>query len=351
VKNLKVFLRQESNRGDARVAELIEGIRKSVIAGGGVVVHDSAPDALGVTIFRGPSDATMLESNQNLAIYLSPVLPPGEWYEALSSFNCVVVPSEAVAVLFREIFSQRKFSVIYAAMPLDIGALRGKNPPVAAWLDANSTDYRIYTVVPSHEVGVVYPLVREFLREYRMEDAVSLTIRAISRQGVEDAVGYAVDEVGIVKSRQPRVRLAFGPWGRDEQLALAHWGDCCLCPWAGCWFPIEAVYAMATGNFVAAPAWSAGSVLTPKSGVLINYTLDETGCAVIDWGQVGAVMRIAVANGRRERAPAKAAADEILCKSGHFFTNVMSKLALAPDCLGRGYSNAIIHRQPETGTD
>jgi len=266
----------------------------------------------------------------NVAVYYHPLLPQPEWQEALSAFDVVVVPSEAVAEHFRLAFPSRDFSVVAVAPPIDIGGLRGENHPTVSWLDEKSADYRFYAVIPPHEVGAVYPLVLEFLREYRTDDAVSLTIRALSREGVEEAVEFAAGEIGGARSRHARVKLLFGPWNHRGQVALAHWGDCCLCPWAGCWPPVEASYALAAGNFVAAPAWSAGECVTKRSGTLLNYEIDDSGCAVVDWGQVAAVMRIAAANGRRERSLARSAADDILCESGHFLGNVMSKLDVAP---------------------
>lgn len=330
---------------DPRQIELAECIRKSVAAGGGVVLDGPAPDALGVTLFDKPVDAETVEEGSRVAVYTSPSLPPVDWYAPLRSFESVIVPSDPVADWFRE--NIPGLSVDVAAPPIEF-----LEDVDASWLNWNSSDYRFYTLVPEHEIGVVYPLVKAFLSEYRSTDAVSLTVRVFGpRDEVEEALDYARDEIGLPNTKQGRVNLVFGKWDRNGMMALARWGDCLLCPWAGCWPPVEIGYAMAAGNFVAAPEWSAGSLLNHRNGSLLSYVLDPAGFAVLDWEQVDAVMRLAAANGRRERVPAKLAAKEILCETGHFSRILMAKLDLAPDLLDRGSSSAAIHRQPQSDAD
>lgn len=314
---------------DPRVSHLTRCIAESVEAGGGVVTDDPALAALRLTVFRGPEDAERIGPGENVAYYYSPRIPPHEWYEALSKFDRVLVASPP---LRDEMLPNLEVPVELAVPPVRLTPMPGAPPYKAMWATKKDTDYRVYTVVPPHEAGCVYPLVLAFLDEYRNTDDVSLNIRALGDRGaVEDAVGYAVDEIGLPKSKQARVRIVVGPWRHGEQLDLAGYGDCCLLPWAGSWMPLEAAYGLAAGNFVAATNLSAGGLLTPRNGTRLDYTLDPGGFAVLDWTQVAAVLRIAVAGGRRERVPAKASVGPVLCESGHFSRILMAKPASAPD--------------------
>ena len=295
---------------DAREQHLFDGLKRTVLAGGGMVLDTAAP------------------GHRSLGISLGPCVP------AVTGFP-VLCASPAVA------------AVVYGGLPyipvID-PTLYGICPDKTPWLDWHSQDYRIYTVVPPHEVGTVYPLVKSFLGEFSHKHRVSLTIRGTGdRKPIADAVAFAVSESGQPKGEQGRIRINCGPWAAWEQAALATWGDCCLLPWAGCDVPLEALYGLGAGNFVAATGWSAGGVLTRRCGTLLDYTLEDGPqglSAAVDWSQVQSIIRLAVANGRRERRPALDAAKAAFCENSGFLKEIMAKLDAPVDLESRGISCA-----------
>ena len=305
---------------DSRDDHLFACLVRSAIAGG-MVVTDCVPGLFSVGLLS------------------SPTLPSAA---AVAAFDRVLCPSAEIADRIGP--KARVFSP-----PID-PAMLAFDRSRASWLDWNSSDYRVYTVLPKTEIGRVYPLVSRFLREFRSTDAVSLTIRSTAdRDDVVRAVAAVRGESNVPETLQARVRINCGPWQAWEQALLAVWGDCCLLPWAGADFPVEATYAMAAGKFVAVTGWSSGSV-TPGVGVPIDFRVDDTGDegphAVPDWEQITSVLRVAVANGKREHFPARRAGEFNFCENPDFWPKVMSKLGAPADFYDRGKSCLIRSSSP-----
>lgn len=317
---------------DAREQHVAECLIRSAISGGGIVLNEPAPGSIDVVLFRSEEDAEFVGSN-SVAVYCRPEFPSPEMYASLNCFDLVAVPSLPVADKLRPLLDGPRVEPF--GLPIDSSLLDAKSE--VGWLDWNSSGYRVYAVVPEHEIGVLYPLVKAYFDEYRSTDAVTLLIRSTApRAEVQDIISYTSKEVGLTDTQQPRLRMALGKWSAKEQAMLAVWGDCLLLPWAGCDFPIELSYAMSQGNFVAAPEWCAGAVLSARCGSLLNYSLGEPGSyAEMDWSQVSSVMRLAVAGGRSVRVPSQLSARELFCDFGHFFEFLMAKLGRSNDCEGR----------------
>lgn len=281
---------------DSRTLHVLECIEKDLTAG---VKHPGCS----LTLLASLSDLTAdgPEDDRELAVWLLPVPPPDDWtcpYDDLLFFSSTLA---------------ERCGGLFAPLPFDPLLIQA-TPESAPNLDWDRKGFRLYSIVPPHEVNCIYPLVRAFLAEYRATDDVSLTIRTSAEHGrVVEAVELAHEEISIPKTHRPRLDVMVGPWRAVEHAMLHVWGDACLLPWSGTGAPVEVLYGMAAGNLVCATDWLAGGVLTPKTGTLLNYELQEAPSgylsAIPDWEQVAAVVRLAVGNGKRVLHPARAEAN------------------------------------------
>lgn len=303
----------------ARDLALLQAVRDSIVAGQGVVSQNHCnQECVSVVLYRGPEDSEFVQTGKCVALWNSPLLPPNGWLDTLSCFDLLIAPSEPVAYALRRLLPAVR--VVSCFVPFQV-----VESPHVDWLDWKSCDYRVYTVALEHEVGTLYPLFKAFLQEYRDTDSVSLTaVYHGRREEAERALEFAISECELPQTRRPRIQLLCGPWSLKQQLSLAEWGDCLILPWASSCPAVEVLYAAQFGNFIAVPNWC--SDLSPSSCLQLDFSLNDDGFVEVDWGQVAAVMRIAVANGRRQRMPPKMESRKYLSSAGHFFRLLMGNL-------------------------
>lgn len=302
---------------DPRNVHLLDCIQRDVEAGGTV-------PGCRLHLLSRQDDLLTVSAGGDIALWNFPTTPHLSWD---SPFKKILYLSADVA---RRCGAGRYIPIPFNPLLLQV------DRSMAPHLDWGQSQFRLYTFVPPHEIGCIYPLVKAYMLEYRSSDAVSLTIRTWAKRSVvEEAIGYATEEVSMARTHRPRINLHLGAWSAVDQALLHVWGDACILPWAGCAAPLEILYAMAAGNLVAATGWMASGIVTCRTGILLNYELlnrpDGTVYAVPDWEQVAAAMRLAVANGKRDLLPAKTDAAERSCETGNFSRILMSFCDAADD--------------------
>lgn len=310
---------------DTRLRFLADCVKCCVGRGGGKVVDQAAPGVIAVQFVASPWEELPDVAGRRV-VFVACGMHPTAMTNLDLPGAVLVYPSPSSAAVARDVFSQSL--VCSVPPPFDCSVYARANRK--ANFDWNYHGYRLYSVVTPAEVGIVYPLLRLVLAEYRATDDVSLLLYVTAdRAEVQRVVNYAVEESGLVKSRRPKVTVCFGEWSPQNMAALALYGDCALLPYAGCDTPLEVLFALGAGNFVAAPEWSAGGVLCRRSGVFVPAKVKQY--AEIDWESLARITRQAVAAGRRERKPAEQAAARRDCASGNFYHELLANLWAVPD--------------------
>lgn len=289
------------------------------------VLFSDVPNEYTVNIhaYMNPESVSDLPPGFNICLYVSPVRPLAEWAEKLNQFDRVVFPSACSFQRAEQILDEGK--ALLSGFPFNVFCDK-KKPD---WWDKGSDKlFRIHTIVPPHEVGVIYPLMRAYLDDWRQTDKVQLIIRTTVKDvsdKVSGAIDHALKEIDYPRTYRPRYRVVTGDWDFENEFSFSQLGDLFLLPWAGCSYPVELLFAMQSGKFVAAPDWCSSQIITPRSGTSLNYDV-LSDCARIDWEQVSTVIRLAVAQGSRNMVPARVVAEQLFQENQKNFKDLVADL-------------------------
>lgn len=267
----------------SRDRHIFDVCQRSYVAGGGQVVAEREADAA-VVCYDAPGRESLKCCDQNVAL--------------VSYFF-------DIAETLRDKFSvvRSRFRPPIDASLIKLGSWCGKHlEPVSS--------FRLWTVVTDFEIGSVFPLCREFIAEYRSTDPVILVILAcMSPDPVRQQVTHAMRESMLQETRLPRiVVIGNGRWSADDVGGISAWGDACLLPWSSCALPVEAYYALAAGKTLVGSSHLLSRHVSSRAASILDCKVIPTefgDAAEPDWKQLGVMMRTAVANGCREKSPAK----------------------------------------------
>jgi len=298
------------------------------VSGGAELTSQESSACTNLVFWHGEEDAVLEVCKENILVYLPFEFPSNDFVASAQRFDAVVVFSPLVAEEITDKFPGLSVPVLSLVPPLRTS----KDGEIDLGLPDIGRDYRFYAVVPSHEVGIVYPVVREFLAEYRDTDFTRMVLVTDGdRDEVVKVVDFIVAELDLPKTRVARIHVLSRPWSFQLHWSLAAWGDCLICPWAGISYPLEVGYALLHGNFVVSHTWLCGRLLSETAGCPVKATMSPQGFVDVDWEQVASMIRLAAANGRREHYPAYQTAEIFLAESGRFLQDLMANLGVVFD--------------------